>query len=285
MAQQNIDIGSYPSDGTGDPLRDAFTKINQNFDELYSGNVQVTAANILVYSVAGRTGNINLTVNDVAQAASKSYVNNTIASNIATKASLTGATFTGNITANNISTSGLISSSKLYVGISDSDVAGFNIPSFVGDQSPFYGVAIQNKSESNLGLTGYIAFPNGPASYNNFAQFGITSRNYSDPLYPEFFPCDTYVFTHGGNLILDSETNNVRIQTSNITRLEVLNSGTVKINSNILFSDNTLQITAFTGNTSIGFTMTNPGDWTAPVYTIHDALNQLASRLKALEDL
>ena len=36
MAQQTINIGSVANDGTGDPLRDAFGKINENFTELYS---------------------------------------------------------------------------------------------------------------------------------------------------------------------------------------------------------------------------------------------------------
>lgn len=36
MAQQTINIGSVANDGTGDPLRDAFGKINENFNELYS---------------------------------------------------------------------------------------------------------------------------------------------------------------------------------------------------------------------------------------------------------
>lgn len=36
MAQQTIDIGSAPNDGTGDPIRDAFDKTNDNFTELYS---------------------------------------------------------------------------------------------------------------------------------------------------------------------------------------------------------------------------------------------------------
>lgn len=36
MAQQTIDIGSAPNDGTGDPLRDAFDKANDNFTELYA---------------------------------------------------------------------------------------------------------------------------------------------------------------------------------------------------------------------------------------------------------
>ena len=35
MVQQVISIGSAANDGTGDPLRTAFTKINQNFTEIY----------------------------------------------------------------------------------------------------------------------------------------------------------------------------------------------------------------------------------------------------------
>ena len=36
MAQQTVSIGSSSNDGTGDPLRTAFTKINENFTELYA---------------------------------------------------------------------------------------------------------------------------------------------------------------------------------------------------------------------------------------------------------
>ncbi len=38
MAQQIINIGALPNDGTGDPLRVAYGKINDNFDELYAGD-------------------------------------------------------------------------------------------------------------------------------------------------------------------------------------------------------------------------------------------------------
>ena len=37
MAQQSVSIGSSANDGTGDPLRTAFTKINENFTEVYAG--------------------------------------------------------------------------------------------------------------------------------------------------------------------------------------------------------------------------------------------------------
>lgn len=39
MAKQIINLGSSPNKGDGDPLRLAFEKINENFDELYSGDI------------------------------------------------------------------------------------------------------------------------------------------------------------------------------------------------------------------------------------------------------
>jgi hypothetical protein len=37
MAKQSINVGTNANDGTGDGLRTAFTKVNQNFNELYAG--------------------------------------------------------------------------------------------------------------------------------------------------------------------------------------------------------------------------------------------------------
>jgi hypothetical protein len=62
MSQENINIGSNPNAGNGDPLRTAFTKINYNFTELYANVANLTNS---VTSVAGRTGNIQLTVQDI----------------------------------------------------------------------------------------------------------------------------------------------------------------------------------------------------------------------------
>ena len=90
MAKQTVEVGTSASDGTGDDLRVAFTKINDNFTELYSGNVEVTAANVLVHYVAGRVGNVVLTVNDITGGVSKAYVNAAIAANIA---NVSGATY------------------------------------------------------------------------------------------------------------------------------------------------------------------------------------------------
>jgi len=39
MPKQTIDIGTVANDGTGDTLRSAGDKINDNFDELYDGKL------------------------------------------------------------------------------------------------------------------------------------------------------------------------------------------------------------------------------------------------------
>ena len=36
MARQIINVGAAPNDGTGDPIRTAYIKCNDNFGELYS---------------------------------------------------------------------------------------------------------------------------------------------------------------------------------------------------------------------------------------------------------
>jgi len=52
MAKQTVNIGTTANDGTGDPLRDAFDKLNDNFDEVY-GNNFVTTARINADAVDG----------------------------------------------------------------------------------------------------------------------------------------------------------------------------------------------------------------------------------------
>jgi hypothetical protein len=67
MAKQTINIGSAANDGTGDPLRTAFDKINDNFSELYavsaagSGNNIAISGNSLISE--NTNGNITLDPN------------------------------------------------------------------------------------------------------------------------------------------------------------------------------------------------------------------------------
>ena len=65
MTQQIINIGSSANDGTGDPLRTAFNKINTNFTELYSRGAAGSDLDISGNEIAAinSNGNIELVPN------------------------------------------------------------------------------------------------------------------------------------------------------------------------------------------------------------------------------
>jgi hypothetical protein len=142
MARQNINIGSSANDGTGDPLRTAFDKINDNFIELYGADNDINTldANLDVNSYAittgvtngdvtitpNGTGNINLgsiTINGSTVSANDS-TQITIAENIQTTGTLnvTGATTLGG--AATLSTSLALSSGATVTSILDEDAMG-----------------------------------------------------------------------------------------------------------------------------------------------------------------
>jgi hypothetical protein len=60
MAKQPINIGSSANDGTGDPLRTAFDKINDNFDELYGASPFGQQITIAGNKITSNISNANL---------------------------------------------------------------------------------------------------------------------------------------------------------------------------------------------------------------------------------
>ena len=60
MSRQIINVGATLNDGTGDDLRDAFIKVNNNFEELFTGGIAGTNIVILNNSISSIQGNINL---------------------------------------------------------------------------------------------------------------------------------------------------------------------------------------------------------------------------------
>jgi hypothetical protein len=62
MAQQTINVGAAPNDGTGTPLRTAFQYTNSNFTELYTA-VGPSGNNIVVPGTATITGNLTVDTN------------------------------------------------------------------------------------------------------------------------------------------------------------------------------------------------------------------------------
>ncbi len=84
MILSNVNIGSGPSAGDGDPLRSAFIAINNNF-QIVKNNVNALTNSVT--SVAGRTGNVVLTVNDIVGYSTTAYVSqaNLTVANTATR--------------------------------------------------------------------------------------------------------------------------------------------------------------------------------------------------------
>ncbi len=82
MSLQLINIGSKPADGSGDPIRVSFNKINENFTELFTGISDITAnlasSDSPVSSVCGKTGQVQLTVSDILGSVTQGYVDNKI---------------------------------------------------------------------------------------------------------------------------------------------------------------------------------------------------------------
>ena len=61
MAQQTINIGTVANDGTGDPLRTAFDKVNDNTTELYAGqSLSLNSDTLTLTRANGTTSTVDL---------------------------------------------------------------------------------------------------------------------------------------------------------------------------------------------------------------------------------
>ena len=87
MTQQVINIGSSANDGTGDPLRQAFDKINDNFSELYArgaagsnfdlsdNDIEAINSNGGINLIPNGTGKVVIEDNSVTVAISRTITN------------------------------------------------------------------------------------------------------------------------------------------------------------------------------------------------------------------
>ena len=67
MAQETINIGTSPNDGTGDPLRNAFNKANLNFTELYGQDLDAVTTNGATTSNAVTIGGLHINSTDAVE--------------------------------------------------------------------------------------------------------------------------------------------------------------------------------------------------------------------------
>jgi len=119
MAQQTINTGTSPNDGTGDPLQTAFDKCNDNFTELYNAsgitgfsNISNGASNVNVVSSGGNvTVGIGGTGNVAVFATTGEYITGLM--------SVTGNITGGNLSAVNLVINSISSDDSSFVSIED----------------------------------------------------------------------------------------------------------------------------------------------------------------------
>lgn len=158
MAKQTVNIGAAPNDGTGDPIREAFKKLNDNFDEVYSSYVvsgSITVGNSTVNTVISNTGGLrsgNSTVNVVANSTLLQIVN------FSANSSLVNAAANVNIL------------SKLNVGSNTSSLT--SISTYSNSGYAIFG-------QSNTSYGGYFVSTSGPAlsAGNTTTEFLKVSAN------------------------------------------------------------------------------------------------------------
>jgi hypothetical protein len=296
MARQVINIGSSANDGTGDPLRTAFDKINDNFLELYGadGDSNTLAGNIDVnnYSITtgitngdititpNGTGNINLgsiTINGSTISANDS-TQITLAESIQTNGTLnvsgaatmgtsltlaTGATVTGILDEDNMASDSATQlatqqSIKAYV---DSQVTAQDLD-FQGDSGGALAVDLDSQTFTIAGGTGIDTVGSGQTLTVNTDSSVVTLTG-SQTLSSKTLTAPTINgATMTGSVIVDSITladNTITTNASNANlELTASGTGTVEMLSN----------TNITGNASVSGTLTTADITTTGTHTI-----------------
>ena len=286
MILSNVNIGTGPSAGDGDPLRSAFTIINNNF-QLVTNNVNALTNS--VNSVAGRTGNVILTVNDIvglsstyasqanittANTAMRGYVDqaNTIQSGQVNAANLA-------IIAANLGMKGYVDSVASQSIYGNSNVASY-LPTYSGNLGAKYATITGNDSNGVTGLNALaVGSPGIEIFGNTVAQF---HSNINGPV---------LVSIHNKNLGNDSTagfmvTADIGDENNYRTLVGKVGSNFTPVPGYVYPLDSTLL--GFGGNLVIGSQISGPpGDPTKSIVFVVGSLGTVTEvlRLNTTDDL
>jgi len=211
MAQQNIDFGTFPDDPSADPIRIAFQKVQQNFNEVYNGlsgasvtsvnrsagagitvnaptgNV-VVSANIASISFSSTTLKIGTTPNPITNTATYTSYSQTLYVELPSTVTLANLSVTGNITAiGNISVGnanlGNAATASYFIGSGNnlSNIQGANVSGTVANAtyaiSSGTAVHVTDPSQPNITATGTLVSlsVSGNANIGNIGTAGIVT--------------------------------------------------------------------------------------------------------------
>lgn len=185
MAKQTVNIGATPNDGTGDPIRDAFNKVNQNFDELYSSYVatgQVSVGNSTVNTAISNTGGLissNSTVSTVANT-SAIKIGNTTANVLInfTSVAVLGTNTVGNASLNSIAVAVGNSSVNASLTQSSLDISNSTVTTSIAPSTLLLGNSTVNTVANSTKLT--VASVNNTTNTFNLGSSSVGTSNFAN---------------------------------------------------------------------------------------------------------
>lgn len=147
MTQQTINLGTKPNSGTGDTLRNAFGKVNNNFAELYtyvSGGGTNTGVTAGTYGSASQT--IQFTVNDQGQITNAATLDVDLGSSFGIPGTIVKRDDNGDFVAANVALNAVLANGSPgtagQVLVSDGTQTRWTSRFYVGmtpPDNPFYG--------------------------------------------------------------------------------------------------------------------------------------------------
>jgi hypothetical protein len=209
LAQQNLNVGTNPNDGTGDPVRTAMIKVQNNFSDLYTNyvsNAQLIANLASYQTLAGLAANVITVTSN-----STNYVGSVSAANVVSNAQL-AANLTGYVSAfqlsNNLAnyqtTAGLSANVALLTSNNSIYLNGAPANAYVNTSGNYtfsgsithngnlvIGTSISLTANGSYGASGQVLTSNGSAVY--WSTVGVnTAAQYTF----------TNTITHNGNLVI-----------------------------------------------------------------------------------
>jgi len=267
MAQQIINIGSVPNDGTGDPIRTAMTKTNNNFSEFYSvfspsvSTNNVTVANNLVVTNSVNSASLNV-VNQVNTntfyAVTSANVGTYFSVNSTSASKTVNATFSGALTS--FTGANTYIQNKLQIG----NAAGYNFGATAlieidASQNTYVQAVVQN-ANSGTNASGDLVITNDTGNDSfGYVDLGINSSNYSNATYGITGAGDAYLYSSNTKLVIGTATvQDVVIHaggTAATNRVLTVNTSAVTVNTsaNLTVLSNTFNLGTST-NGANGYT-------------------------------
>jgi len=95
-----------------------------------------------------------------------------------------------------------------FAGVPGFTPLGSNVVmQFAGNVNAYSQLNFQNINSGNVASTDFIATADNGSDTTYYLDLGINSSTFDDPIdYPGFFPNDSYVHNHGGNLLINPES-------------------------------------------------------------------------------